>query len=348
MNDKKKRLVCKSNHLVEASYRLSLYEQRLILTAITQVRRDQPVTDAEIYYVTAADIAQQADIDVKSSYRHIQKAMKRLFERKFTATMLPPESEGEGALIVKKGRKRTFRWIQAMEEDAPAGAVGIRFSKDILPYLSQLKAQFTQYALTDVGKMSSAYGIRLYELLLQWQSRGQRTVSIEWLRQAFDLGDRHQALSDLKKIVIYPAVKQVNEHSPIEVQVATKKTNRRVTHFVFNFEKKADKKKRIAQEARDARFQQRLAELQAAEERKRQREAMKAKKPWEDAEHPLLPGEPLDDYFKRIEKIRGFDQPKPAATGTVATTTTADDTVATPRCKRTTDMFEAFNEGESK
>ena len=344
MSSEKHRMVCKSNHLVEASYRLSLYEQRLILTAITQVRRDQPVTDTEIYYVTAADIAQQADIDVKSSYRHIQKAMKRLFERKFTATVLPPD-EGEGA-IIKKGRKRTFRWIQAMEEDAPAGAVGIRFSKDILPYLSQLKAQFTQYALTDVGKMSSAYGIRLYELLLQWQSRGTRTVSIEWLRTAFDLGDRHQALSDLKKIVIYPAVKQVNEHSPIEVRVATKKTNRRVTHFVFTFEKKADKKKRLAQEARDAKRQQRLAELQAAEERKRQREAMKSKKPWEDAEHPLLPGETLDDYFKRIEKIRGFDQPKPAATEDVFTAVNTDtDTVAT-RCDRTPDMFEAFNEKE--
>ena len=335
MSSEKHRMVCKSNHLVEASYRLSLYEQRLILTAITQVRRDQPVTDDQIYFVSAADIAEQAGIDVKSSYTYIKQAMARLFERKFTATMLPPD-EGEGA-IIKKGRKRTFRWIQAMEEDTPAGAVGIRFSKDILPYLSQLKEQFTQYALADVGKMSSTYGIRLYELLLQWKSRGQRTVSIEWLRQRFELGDRHQGLSDLKKIVIYPAVKQVNEHSPLEVEVATKKTGRRVTHFVFTFEKKSEKKKRLAQEARDARRQQREAEYQAAEERRRQREAMKAKKPWEDAEHPLLPGETLDDYFKRIEKIRGFDRPKPAG---------ADEPVAT-RCTNTPDMFEAF-EGDAK
>ena len=332
MSSENQRLVCKSNHLVEASYRLSLYEQRLILTAITQVRRDQPVTDDEVYYVTAADVAEQAGIDVKSSYTYIKQAMKRLFERKFTATVLT-----EDALIVKKGRKRTFRWIQAMEEDAPAGAVGIRFSKDILPYLSQLKAQFTQYALADVGKMTSIYGIRLYELLLQWQSRGSRTVSIDWLRQAFDLCDRHQGLSDLKKIVIHPAVDQVNEHSPIEVQVATKKTGRRVTHFVFTFEKKTDKHKRLAKEARTARQKQREAEQREAEERKRKREAMKQKEPWIDAENPMLPGETLDEYFRRLEKIRGFDQPH---------TKTAAAEESLQRCENTIDMF--FNEEKEK
>lgn len=37
-------LVYKANALVEASYRLSLYEQRIILACIAQVRRDDTLT----------------------------------------------------------------------------------------------------------------------------------------------------------------------------------------------------------------------------------------------------------------------------------------------------------------
>ena len=320
MGDEKKRLVCKSNHLVEASYRLSLYEQRLVLTAITQVRRDQPVTDEQIYFVSAADVAQQSGVDVNAAYKYTRRAMQRLFERKLTATVLDESAAGDGE--VKKGRKRTFRWIQTMEEDVPAGLVGIRFSKEILPYLSQLKEQFTQYALADVGKMTSVYGIRLYELLLQWQSRGTRTVSIEWLRTAFDLGDRHKALSDFKKVVINPAIQQVNDHSPLVVRCSQKKTGRKVTHFTFTFEKKSDRQKKLERQQREAKRQQQKLEQQAAKDLAWQRDLMRSKPPWMDAEHPIEPGEAKDEYFERIAKIRGFDQPKPAATGTVAT---ADD-----------------------
>ena len=54
-----RQLVVKSNHIIEASYRLSVAEQRVILSAIAQVRRDQPkVTDAVLYSVTAAELAE--------------------------------------------------------------------------------------------------------------------------------------------------------------------------------------------------------------------------------------------------------------------------------------------------
>lgn len=37
--------VYKSNALIEASYRLSVAEQRIMLACISQVRRDEPITD---------------------------------------------------------------------------------------------------------------------------------------------------------------------------------------------------------------------------------------------------------------------------------------------------------------
>jgi len=45
--------VYKANALVEASYRLSLYEQRVVLACIAQVRRDEPLTDQKLYRISA-------------------------------------------------------------------------------------------------------------------------------------------------------------------------------------------------------------------------------------------------------------------------------------------------------
>lgn len=52
--------VYKSNALIEASYRLSVYEQRIILGCIAQVRRDEPLTDQRLYTVSAQQIAKDA------------------------------------------------------------------------------------------------------------------------------------------------------------------------------------------------------------------------------------------------------------------------------------------------
>ncbi|WP_455233718.1 replication initiation protein, partial [Geopseudomonas aromaticivorans] len=50
-------MVYKSNALVEAAYRLSVQEQRILLACISQVRRDETVTDEVLYSVGAADLA---------------------------------------------------------------------------------------------------------------------------------------------------------------------------------------------------------------------------------------------------------------------------------------------------
>lgn len=71
---------------------------------------------------------------------------------------------------------------------------------------------------------------------------GQREVDIEWLRDAFQLGDKYPAIKDFKRRVIDPAVTQINEHSPLWVQWDQRKTGRRVSHLVFIFGDKSPQK----------------------------------------------------------------------------------------------------------
>lgn len=224
--------VYKSNALVEASYRLTPAEQRIMLGCITQVRRDQPLTDEVMYSVSVADYAALVGTDSHSTYKELADAALRLKRREVWLREYP---NGQG----KRPKTLVTSWVQSIAYVESEGRVELRFTKDMLPYLTQLTEQFTRYALEDVAKMTSAHAMRLYELLCQWRGAGEREVSVEWLREAFQLRDKYPAIKDLKRWVIEPATAQINEHSPLWVKWTQRKTGRRVSHLAFTFGEKA-------------------------------------------------------------------------------------------------------------
>ncbi|MEE4407214.1 replication initiation protein [Serratia ficaria] len=237
-------VVCKANALVEASYRLSLYEQRIVLACIAQVRRDEPLTDQHLYTVKVQEIAEMAGVGLKTAYRHLREASERLFERRVTLHETP---NGQGGAKV-----RLTRWVQTVEYREAEGMVSLRFGTDMVPYLTQLTEQFTRYPLDEVAQLKSPHAIRFYELLCQWRNTGKREVALDWLREALQLEARYQRLSDLKRWVIEPAVEQINEHTSLNVKWEQRKTGRRVTHLVFMFGEKPKTKKKAQQKAAPA------------------------------------------------------------------------------------------------
>jgi len=226
---KDRQLVVKSNHIIEASYRMSVAEQRVILSAISQVRRDHPkITDEVMYSVTAADLADLCGTDPKTAYRDLQNAAERLQTRRVTLILEP-----DGVTIRTK-RRSTICWVQRIDYIVQEGRIELRFGKDILPYLTGLQREFTRYALSDVAKMTSAHGIRLYELLVQWPE-GHRVVALDELRRWLQLEDSYPSIKDFKRWVLDPATQQINEHSPLMLIWSQRKTGRKVTHLEFDY-----------------------------------------------------------------------------------------------------------------
>lgn len=82
-------MVYKSNALVEAAYRLSVQEQRIVLACISQVKRNEPVTDEVMYSVTAEEIATMAGVPIESSYNQLKEAALRLKRREVRLTQEP-------------------------------------------------------------------------------------------------------------------------------------------------------------------------------------------------------------------------------------------------------------------
>lgn len=227
--------VYKSNALIEASYRLTPAEQRIMYIGISKVRRNEEVTDQELYSINVADYVALVGTDSGSVYQELEAASLRLKRREVWIHERP---NGGG----KHDKTLVTSWVQSIVYHKAEGRIELRFTHDMLPYLSQLTEQFTRCALKDIAKMTSGHAIRLHELLNQWRSTGKREVSIEWLREAFMLGEKYPLLYDFKKRVIVPAVEQINKHSPLWVKWEQRKTGRRVSHLVFTFGEKVENK----------------------------------------------------------------------------------------------------------
>lgn len=227
----KNMLVAKSNRLVEASYRLTLVEQRILLLAIAQSRQMQkPLTADTLVLIKAVDYAEMFGVSMSQAYEQLKEAEKLIFQREFTLVDTRAET-GETFSL-------RSRWVFAAGHSNNAGMIGLMFSPLILPYITQLEARFTRYKLEKVAKMSSVYAVRLYELLMQWDSRGWREVELEWLKKTLMVNEDYPRLFDFKRWVIDVAVFQINEFSDLTVSYEQRKTGRNVTHFKFIFEPK--------------------------------------------------------------------------------------------------------------
>lgn len=221
-------IVVKSNKVVEASYMLSLAEQRVLLACIAQIDSKAVLTDQYRFEVSAGEIVDLAGLEsFSNAYRDLRKAAEKLYERSIVIDDPDPDNP--------QITQRKMRWISSIDYVPGEGKLVLSFSFGIIPYLSQLSKEFTRYKLKHVARFESVYSIRLYELLVQWSGAGQREIEVEWLKKQFQVEEKYGRLGDLKKRVIEPAVAEINEHSNFWVTYGQRKVGRIVTHFQFQF-----------------------------------------------------------------------------------------------------------------
>ena len=124
------------------------------------------------------------------------------------------------------------------------GCVELVFASDVIPLITRLEARYTEYELKQVVGLQSEYAIRLYELIIQWRSVGKTNpISLTELREKLGLVDEYKRIEAFKRRVLDLAVKQINEHTDINVEYEQHKQGRVITGFTFRFKVKKDKKK---------------------------------------------------------------------------------------------------------
>lgn len=234
MTTQKSELVAKSNRLIEASYRLGLVEQQMILFSIVQCREQQRGLSADHpVKIRAQDFAERFGIDSTNVYRQMKEGLDALYKRD---VRIYDEDESGSRRVVNT------RWISDKAYIDGTGTVELTFAPKMIPFITRLEREFTTYRLEKIGRMSSAHAVRLYELLIQYLAIGQREIEIEWLKEVLQVKNEYPRITDLKKRVIDVAVNQINEHSDLLVDYEQRKTGRVVTHLVFKIRAKPEPK----------------------------------------------------------------------------------------------------------
>jgi plasmid replication initiation protein len=252
-------LVVKSNRLVEASYRLSINEQRIILYAICRAREEDVALSSEKPVTITADIflKQFPSVGKGNVYQQLKDAMDGLYERSVTLSDKDP--------LTGHTRVTKTRWISTASYIDGAGHVQVIFAPEVIKYIARVEVEFTKYQLEKVSQMTSFHAIRIYELLSQFRSARTRTLNLIELRNYLQIETHEYKLTtNFIRKVIDVAVEQINAHSDLTVKCESKKTGRAITDFVFKIKTKETGSKRQPltdqkmREELEARGQQRI------------------------------------------------------------------------------------------
>lgn len=206
---------------------MTINEQRLLMMCISKVDSRRTIEENQEFAITvqeAQDLFFQ-EADRKASYQMLKRSSEKLFRR-------------EARIHLDENRELLTHFVQQVVFDKEKKEIRILFAKGIIPYLSQLESHFTSYKLKNIVQLKSAYAVRLYQLLCEWQGQGMSMNSFEFEKLNEMLKTKYKAFYDFKRNVLDIAVEQINIYTDFQVAYALHKTGRRVSHIQFQWELK--------------------------------------------------------------------------------------------------------------
>jgi len=236
-----KKLITKDNKLISASYSLGIPEQRIIFLAIIAAREQEKMIDARgVLQIHASSYQEQFKVEKHSAYKALKSAVSGLFDAHFEYDDV---HEKTGDLV-----HRIVRWVQSVAYIDKTGIIELQFTDAVIPLITRLSEQYTEYDLKQVSELQSEYSIRLYELMMQWGSVGKTNkIALDDLRKKLGVElEQYKAMHNFKARVLDLAIKQINRFTDIQADYIQHKTGRAVTGFTFTFKpKKAPKQTAI-------------------------------------------------------------------------------------------------------
>lgn len=236
------RWITMSNALVRAGHGLALSEKRLVAIAISKldsVKVSAPGGRVPRIHVSAAEYSELSEVASSTAYEALEKAGTALMRD--AISMYEPEwmrrkkstksGDGEKPVVVK------MPWVITSKYVPNEGRIEMEFHPDVVPFLLGLKKQFTTYQLKQTSTLRSIYSWRLLELLSRFKTNGWAEYTIEDFKISMDVPDGLSDFSQIKRRVIDPAMKELQEKDGWKIELELIKGGKRVKALRFKFER---------------------------------------------------------------------------------------------------------------
>lgn len=237
-----KELIVKDNKLIEAKYSLSTLQQKVLLQAIAKI---EPTDTKHIYKFSIMEFAEA--VDLKGS-KTIYNQMATICDQLTKLPSLCIKTQNGGFIYIN--------WVASAEYIAKEAVVEVEFSQKLMPYLIELKEQFTTYYLANIMTLKSCFSVRIFELLKQYEKLGKRKFELEELRQLVGttelaqngeiIKEEYPLYANFKSRVILPAQKELKQKTDIYFNFTEIKQGRKVVAIEFEILENTKNKKKIA------------------------------------------------------------------------------------------------------
>lgn len=246
LNKLEKRKVVEHNSLITSIAKMDKIPLKMFELAISCIDTEKPPKDHTIYLSKKELFAffKVSDNNKHSRFKEaVEKMQKQAFFKIKSNKALGIEYESIVPIPYVK-------WTNYNDE------VLIRFSPEIMPYLINLKKNFTQHALSDLAELNSKYSIILYRWLSmnysqyeyysvksgrranQVESYHNPSISVKELRIMTDTINEYKDMNNFTKKVLNKPLEEITKHTSFNVTYDKIKKGRSIDSIVFHIEKK--------------------------------------------------------------------------------------------------------------
>ena len=251
--DYEKALAVVKRQVVPTMNKLSLEAQKLLSLVLAQVNPKQMILKDMRFRIRIEDYQTLAGIkSPKVAWRHMQLACKELSETRLdiepddVLPLINRKEDGVGLLRKHRPSHRNIGLVDYADYYPYLKEIELMFTRSFEPYVVQV-TKVTPYhrdkVLTTL-KISSDTTMRLYRKLSEFASNKRKEhwwrVSIDEFKVVMGLSsDSYSDYRNLRRRVIEPALKLLNEHSEYDmITVDTDTKGRKVVGLYFKYKRR--------------------------------------------------------------------------------------------------------------
>lgn len=246
LNELSKRKVVENNSLITSIAKMDKTPLKMFELAVSCIDTEEPPKDHTVY-LSKNELFAFFKVSDNDKHTRFKQAVENMQKQAFFKIKEKKEHGFEFENIVPIPY---VKWTDYHDE------VTIRFSPEIIPYLINLKNNFTQHALSDLAELNSKYSIILYRWLSMnynqyehYSYKGGRreeqveayrnpSISIRELREMTDTINDYKRFTHFETRVLKEPLEEINEHTSFNVTYDKIKKGRSIDSIVFHIEKK--------------------------------------------------------------------------------------------------------------